>query len=148
MFGFGERETRKVAKELTELLHRFVDKYQRCNHDFLFGDIPKLFPQGFYQLDGDFARFVQPGFLDFQFEVLALGSDSYCGDGLQRQVNVVGRNDYKGFRILAQGTRDEWFCSTLDGPLNVSTAGAKKLVRLLDTEFGIVDHARLMGGAV
>ena len=134
---------RKTAIVLMDHLQRYVDKYQRCSKEFLFTDIPKFFPHEGYLLEGDSAQFVTPGFHDFQFKVYAPGSAS-SGDGVQRLIIVHGRNDYFGFSLQANGNRNNWFSTTNDSPLTRSAPGAKKLVRLLDADFGVDAFDRIV----
>ena len=142
MFGIGDNKVRVVARELLDLLQHYSEKYQRCSKEVLYADVSSLFPADHFELRGNSAQIAPPGFPDFQFLISA----DTCGeDGGQRQIAIQGRYDYRGFGLVAEGKRTQWFCYASDDELSKSTRAAKKLARLLDKEFGIPDTDRIVG---
>lgn len=139
MFGFLIKgEVNDDAVRLKALADQAMAKYMPMTREQLKEAVHRDFPADLHHIDDFSVNFVFPDLGEFLF-MLDTGRGK---DDDDRFLSVQGRGKYAGFMLHA--SRDNWHCSVSDGIAYRATGGAKKLVQLMESKFGILDMSKLL----
>jgi hypothetical protein len=139
MFGFliaGEVNDDAVAlKQLTDMA---VNKYANLSKKELIAAVSHDFDEYHRHIDFNAVSFTFRELSEFRFSL-----DLLSADRPPYALTVSGNAKYLGF-MLSSPPKSKWACSWSHGIGYRATAGAKKLVKVMDRKFDILDTSKLM----
>lgn len=148
---FGLFEDKKVIKTAADLIVKVYFVKNECTFmdddrlkRFLLDQIDK--PE--FKIDGSrfYIRFADlPDFL-FNLEPLSsVGLSKNRGDPPSREMRILGRNDFQGFGMSANGEQAQWLVYLMEGPvLSRPKRSARALKKRIVRAFSITDADALM----